>query len=276
MSALAASCHVKIADPATVEPVLRAVLRTPAWISDASGGWVSVYDGWPGRHDIEEAARLARHLSACLAVPVIGFVTADPEALFYVLHDKGELLDQYPPGHADVLLLHTRPGASFNDLVRLLESAAAAPTGRDAAPGPDFLNSLRDQLRGRMPAEALNPEALQKMLMVAAEQMRFMPPAMLDAVLASMGLPVNHPALAALKADPAAFIQQMASNPHVIGDFSRQMQAFAGKAPADPGLSSADRRSGLADALGIAPERAALDFAEVESSAPAGFIRLEP
>lgn len=120
------NCHVRAESAQVVRAAVREALTVPAYVSDAAGGWVSVF-----ADEIDFEGNIARRLSAHTGLPVLHLWEYDSDVGGYRLFVIGESRDEY----------ETDP------------DWFAGEPGEDGEPTPHKTAEERERLKG-------NPEAL--------------------------------------------------------------------------------------------------------------------
>jgi hypothetical protein len=277
--------HLRTSDQVAAERVVRSVLRESGYLTQARGGWISVYDGTTDSLSPSQAAgemhRTAASLSAGLGAPVVAFLSEqgdEDDLLVYAVYDKGDLRDEYSSrpdsfgavdaarkarlrGKPQVLWEYSAGQSTVGDVEEALATESAAP---EAGPADDMQARLRAQMQA-MGMPAPDPSSVQQMMRAATEQVKNMPPATLKMMLGSMGIPVDHPTLAPLLANPAMFLQAMSADPNAMRRMSEQFGVAPPTVPKPTLVPAAARRTELAAILGIDPARAKLRFDDFES-----------
>jgi hypothetical protein len=95
MGASFTNCQVRSSDANAVATVLAPLLKLRAYISPASGGWVTVYDEATESQDSKLLIKLAKELSKALKTEVFGFLVHDSGIAVYYLCQNGELVDEF-------------------------------------------------------------------------------------------------------------------------------------------------------------------------------------
>lgn len=95
MGASFTNCQVRSTDANAVATVLAPLLKSRAYVSPASGGWVTVYDEATESQDSKLLIKLAKELSKALKTEVFGFLVHDSDIAVYYLCQNGELVDEF-------------------------------------------------------------------------------------------------------------------------------------------------------------------------------------
>ncbi|PQO31176.1 hypothetical protein C5Y96_12555 [Blastopirellula marina] len=97
MGSFLTNVHVQSSSIEQVTEVLQQLELRGAWVSGASGKWVTVWDSI----GMTRAWDVAQHLSQQLEAPAIAFMVHDSDIFFYWLYDNGRQLNQYnsAPGY---------------------------------------------------------------------------------------------------------------------------------------------------------------------------------
>src|ERR1700679_2096902 len=95
MGASFTNCQVRSTDANAVATVLASLVKSRAYISPASGGWVTVYDEATESQDSKLLIKLAKELSKTLKTEVFGFLVHDSDIAVYYLCQNGELVDEF-------------------------------------------------------------------------------------------------------------------------------------------------------------------------------------
>lgn len=95
MGAFFTNYQVRSTDANAVATKLAPLLKSRAYVSPASGGWVTVYDEATESQDSEVLIKLAKVLSKALKTEVFGFLVHDSDIAFYYLCQNGELVDEF-------------------------------------------------------------------------------------------------------------------------------------------------------------------------------------
>jgi hypothetical protein len=266
-----------------VEPSARRLVRGEAWLSPAVNGWSSLYDAYLDRPDVEEMHRVASAASRELECVVFALF-ATPEQLVYVLYDGGLLQDAYAAkpealsvadrtqyaGQADAVLRYCLEGTSREALEAVLHGGSIPGSGMTN----EHFDTIRKKVQERLPADLGNPDVVQKMLVQAAEQMKMMPPGMVETFLRSLGVPPNHPALQAMQANPAEFIQRMAADGDAVRRFSEQIAAGFNADMPSLALGPMEKAALLSRAMGLPDSQAMTSYGQVANVRPSGFRKL--
>ncbi len=103
MGTFVGNVHVRTSDAAALERVLDDLGARNRRVTDARGGWVSVYEERCSTQDEEYIAALAKDVSARTKAPAIGFLLHDSDVLRYWLYDAGDEKDTFDswPGYAE-------------------------------------------------------------------------------------------------------------------------------------------------------------------------------
>jgi hypothetical protein len=279
--------QIRHSDHSAVERAVRNIILESAYLSPVKDGWVSLYDAVTDRQNPQEMHRIASTLSAGLGAVVIAFLADEgADVLAYVLYDRGNLRDEYVsrPAHfgpvdaqrearlrgRPEVLWEYCPDSTVGEVEEAFEGPESAPV---ADPTEDLVSRVRAQFQQTMGGS--QPEDVRRMLQMAVDQARFMPPAMVKMMLQSMGIPADDPKFAPLLENPAAFLQSMLLNPEAI---KRVTEQFAGGEPA-PEKSvkvARPRLTRLAEVLNIDPDRALLSFGQIRSQGAPAFQLIEP
>lgn len=94
MGASFTNCQVRSTDANAVTSVLAPLLKSRAYVSPASNGWVTVYDE-ASEQESSLLIKLAKELSMALKTAVLGFMVFDSDIAFYYLCQNGELVDEF-------------------------------------------------------------------------------------------------------------------------------------------------------------------------------------
>jgi hypothetical protein len=95
MGASYTSHHVRATDAARVTAALGEIITEPALVSDASGGWVSVFCEETESQAEGPIRRIGEDLSRTLGTSVLAFLVHDSDIFCYWLYDRGGLRDEY-------------------------------------------------------------------------------------------------------------------------------------------------------------------------------------
>lgn len=283
MPVTVSSYHFRLPDVAAIRAVAARLVRGQAWVSPISNGWVSLYDAYLDRPDLHEMMRVAQVASADLGCVVMG-VVADEGQMAYALYDRGQEKDVHVAeperfsepwsgdrvrGKAEVLLQYSQEPVALEALEAVLHGGAMPGSGMTA----EQFEAVRRKVQERLPQALGTPEAVQKMLAQAAEQIKFMPTGMLESFFRSMGLPANHPALLALRANPAEFIRQMALDSDAVSRFSQQIASgFQGENMPNLKPGPIEKAVVVTRVLGIPAEHVLTTYPTVAGAPPAGFL----
>src|ERR1700739_2798895 len=89
------NCQVRSTAANAVATALAPLLKSRAYISRASGGWVTVYDEATESQDSKLLIKLAKELSKALRTEVFGFLVHDSDIAVYYRVQNGELVDEF-------------------------------------------------------------------------------------------------------------------------------------------------------------------------------------
>ena len=106
-----------------VVDVLHAAGRT-AFISQAQGGCVVVYDSDTEGQDIDDLKELGDFLSQKLSCAALAVLLHDDDLLLYSLHENGRVVDEYASGSIDDVSV----GPEGGDAARLCRAFGATQT----------------------------------------------------------------------------------------------------------------------------------------------------
>lgn len=95
MGASFTNCHVRSTDANAVAAVLASLVKSRAYISPASGGWVTIFDEASESQDSKILIKLAKELSKALKTEVFGFLVHDSDIAVYYLCQNGDLMDEF-------------------------------------------------------------------------------------------------------------------------------------------------------------------------------------
>ena len=266
--------HIRHSDAGLVERAVKNVISDSAYLSSPQNGWVSLNDA---TSEPQEVHRIASTLSAGLGALVIAFLTHEDEALTYALYDRGNLRDEFcsKPEHAGpvpaqrLARLRGRPEIVWEYCpdATVGEVQEAFEAEEPEAPADDMVSRVRAQFQQQLAGS--QPEDIRKMLQMAVDQARFMPPPMVKMMLQSMGIPADHPSVAPLMENPAAFLQSMLLNPDAIKRITEQFAAAPASAAKGPSARALMKR--LARLLNIDPARTTESFAKIRSGDQSAF-----
>jgi hypothetical protein len=129
--------HVRAGATDTVVGALAGVLTSPAYVSEPSNGWVSVYPEETESQDTDLLEAIATNLSLRAAAPVLAILLHDSDVFNYWLADNGVVVDRYDswPAYFDPDLDSDAPGGGNAELL--------ARYGWSSATAPDFESVLR-------------------------------------------------------------------------------------------------------------------------------------
>jgi hypothetical protein len=275
MSNSLSNYHIRHNNSDAVERVARNVLGGEAYLSRVWGSWISLYDAKTNQ-DAAELHRVAGLLSAGLGCPVWAFLIHDSTVLAYIVYDQGSLRDEYSSkpdhfgpvgesrklrlaGQAEVVKQYAEPKVSLEEVRRFLG-------------GSFTLGAQEDQFKDRIrqTIKSTTPESIGQMLNLASQHLSKLPPEILKETLGKAGMPMNNPIVAAMMANPAAFLQQLSSNPEALNAMVQQVSSLSEsslEATMDESMSNLPaevRLLELAKMLGINPKRACLSYAALQ------------
>ena len=91
MGTFYSNCQVRSDSQKAVVEALRGLLKEPAYVAPAVGGWVGVYP----KGGSTDPDKLAKQLSARLACGVFSWNVHDSDVFYYSLYDSGEACDEF-------------------------------------------------------------------------------------------------------------------------------------------------------------------------------------
>jgi hypothetical protein len=152
--------HLRSTDGTAVTRIAEEIIHTRAFISPASGGWVTVCDESSQSLDPVEIDRLAMEFSRRLETALFTFLIPDIQVFAYHVFDTGDLIDEYNStpelygpisnearfrlaGHPSIVLKHCRPGTLLSDVQSVLVRAQAGIAGGFASSASAHDRALR-------------------------------------------------------------------------------------------------------------------------------------
>jgi hypothetical protein len=159
MGTFLTNLHVRGEDQDAVEMALADADGLPAFVSDARGGWISVYPEPTESQDLAVIDDVASGLSKALATTVIAFVVHDSDVFFYQLCERGVVRDRYDsaPGYFDG---EDRPPEGG-------DPAALLPLCLPGTTEAQLRRVLHEQLSDDDPAQAAGARAQARQMLVA-------------------------------------------------------------------------------------------------------------
>ena len=153
------NCQVRHDSQDAVAEALKPLLKEPAYVAPAVGGWVGVYPEG-GTTDPEE---LAKQLSASLSCGVFSWNVYDSDVFIYTLYEHGNPRDTFnsdpdwgtdpddeyalPPdaaerervsGQPEVLVQYCLPGTSYSQIQEVLHPPLSTAPDEELPPSPNI------------------------------------------------------------------------------------------------------------------------------------------
>ena len=136
------NCQVRADSQEAVVAVLTGLLKEPAYVAPAVGGWVGVYPEGDG----DTADKLAKKLSAKLACGVFFWSVYDSDIFFYTLYENGKKRDEFDSnpeyfesvsaakrarlrGKPEALVPYCLPGIGYSQVLEVLQPLLSEDTG---------------------------------------------------------------------------------------------------------------------------------------------------